>query len=150
MKRNLAENYFKEGYNCAQSIVLAFIEEMGLDKQTALKISSAFGGGMGRLREVCGAVSGVFMVLGAKYGYYTAETGELKMNLYASVQEIASRFKEKNGSIVCKELIGVAGSEAPKPEKRTDEYYKKRPCVSLVGDAAEILENYLNERNNKE
>ncbi len=149
MKRTLAEKYFKEGYNCAQSIVLAFVEEIGVDKQTALRMSSAFGGGMGRLREVCGAVSGMFMVLGAKYGYSTAETGELKRKLYSAVQELSARFKEKNSSIVCRELIGVTGHDNPIPSERTDEYYKKRPCVYLVGDAAEILENYINERNEK-
>ncbi len=142
-KRELGENYFTSGYNCAQSVVLAFSEELGLEKDLLLKLSSPFGGGMGRLREVCGAVSGMFMVLGALEGYTSPTDTGSKMELYKKVQRLAKEFKDKNGTIICRELIGLEGASSPSPEKRTEEYYKKRPCKLLVGDACEILEKWL-------
>ena len=146
MKRELAEKYFTEGYNCAQSIALAFADEIALDKNVILKTISPFGGGMGRLREVCGAVSGMFYVLGALYGYDDPTDGVVKMTLYGEVQKLALEFKNRNGSYVCRDLLKIQGSSVPVPDARTAEYYKKRPCVKLVGDAAEILEAYLKER----
>ena len=143
-KRELGEAYFKEGYNCSQAVVLAFQEEMGIDKDTAVRIASAFGGGMGRMREVCGAVSGMFMVLGALKGYADAEDNGAKKALYADVQALAARFRERSGSIICRELLGLPSGESdPTPDTRTASYYKKRPCASLVGDACEFLEEYL-------
>ncbi len=140
-----AKELFKSGYNCSQAVLGVFCEEFGLDMDTALKISSSFGGGMGRMREVCGTVSGMFMAVGlalASASDSAAEKGEH----YKRVQELARRFKEKNGSIICRELLqGVETSTAPTPSDRTETYYKKRPCVDLVGDAVEILEEYLNE-----
>ena len=116
-----------------------------MDFNTAMKISCSFGGGMGRMREVCGTVSGLFMVVGlalASAGDSPSEKGEH----YKRVQELARRFKEKNGSIICRELLqGVESSTAPTPSQRTETYYKKRPCIDLVGDAVEILEEYLKE-----
>lgn len=145
-KRELASGYFKQGYNCAQSVVLAFKDELGLDERTLLTMASPFGGGMGRLREVCGAVSGAFIVLGLKFGYVSAEDYEGKKRLYGYVQEVGNSFKTLNGSYICSELVGLpAGADKPAPEKRTDEYYKKRPCADLVGDAAEILERFIEE-----
>ena len=145
-KRELASGHFKQGYNCAQSVVLAFKDELGLDERTLLTMASPFGGGMGRLREVCGAVSGAFIVLGLKFGYVSAEDYEGKKRLYGYVQEVGNRFKALNGSYICSELVGLpAGADKPAPEKRTDEYYKKRPCADLVGDAAEILERFIEE-----
>ena len=145
-KRELASVHFKQGYNCAQSVVLAFKDELGLDERTLLAMASPFGGGMGRLREVCGAVSGAFIVLGLKFGYVSAEDYEGKKRLYGYVQEVGNRFKTLNGSYICSELVGLpAGADKPAPEKRTDEYYKKRPCADLVGDAAEILERFIEE-----
>ena len=146
-KREIGENYFKQGYNCSQSVVLTFIDEIGLDKEKALMISSSFGGGMGRQREVCGAVSGMLIVLGAIKGYYKVDNHTEKAEYYALIQNLCNKFKEINGSIVCRELLGLSTSSNPTPEKRTDAYYKKRPCASLVGDAVEILEEYL--ENNK-
>ena len=147
-KREVGENYFKQGYNCSQAVVLTFIEEIGLDKEQALKIASSFGGGIGRQREVCGAVSGMVICLGALKGYSSYDNHTEKANYYALVQNLCNKFKEKNGSIVCRELLGLSSPSNPTPEKRTDEYYKKRPCASLVGDAVEILEEYLNSINN--
>jgi C_GCAxxG_C_C family probable redox protein len=135
-----AKALFKEGYNCAQSIFLAFSDEFEIDKETALKLSSSFGGGMGRLREVCGAVSGMFMVAGMLNGYTNPKDKQAKAEHYKRIQELAGHFIEINGSIVCRELLGLSvKSESPVPQLRTEEYYKKRPCVKLVGDAARIL-----------
>lgn len=144
----MARDYFKQGYNCAQSVALAFSDALGMDEQTILKCVSSFGGGMGRLREVCGTVSGMFFVLGALRGYSDPKDAEGKKRLYAEVQELAERFRRDNGSIVCRELLGVGGAEPPVPAARTGEYYKKRPCAELCAYAAGILAEKLalNER----
>lgn len=139
-----AKQLFMEGYNCAQAVFCAFSDELGVDQETALRLSSSFGGGMGRLREVCGAVSGMFMAAGVKYGYSDPKAREEKSEHYARIQKLAGDFKEQNGSIVCRELLGLQQKQdAPVPEKRTQEYYKKRPCVELVGDAARMLDAYI-------
>ena len=143
-RKELAMNYFKEGYNCAQAVVLAFADLTGLDKSTLLKLSSSFGGGLGRLREVCGSVSGMAIILGILYGYDDSSAAEEKGAHYARIQEVAHAFEEKNGSIICRELLGLSTKhDSPTPEARTEGYYKKRPCVELVGDSAEILEEYI-------
>lgn len=140
----LAEQNFRSGYNCAQSVVLAFSDVTGLDDKTAAMLASSFGGGLGRMREVCGAVSGAAMVLGLVKGYSDPEDREEKKAHYARVQEFARRFKEKNGSIICRELLaGVQTSEGGTPEARTDAYYEKRPCALLCRQAAEILQKML-------
>lgn len=139
-----AMDLFKQGYNCSQAVFGAFYKECGIDFEKAIKLSSSFGGGMGRLREVCGAVSGMFMVAGMIYGYTDPNDKTSKTEHYKRIQELAETFKEKNGSIVCRELLGLeVKSESYVPEDRTTEYYKKRPCVELVGDAAEIIEKYI-------
>ncbi len=140
----LAKDFFKKGYNCSQAVVLAFSDETALDSETALKISSSFGGGMGRLREVCGAVTGMFIVLGMLYGYSDPSDKTGKTEHYKLIQSIAMKFKDENGSIVCKELLGLsAKKETHIPEERNKGYYKKRPCVELVGYAAELLDEYI-------
>ena len=142
-KKEKAMTLFKEGYNCSQAVFGAFAEELGLDFETAVKISSSFGGGMGRMREVCGAVSGMFMAAGIKWGYSSPTDNHAKTNHYKLIQDLAAEFKKKNGSIVCRELLGLEGKDNNYvPSARTDEYYKKRPCIELVGEAAEILEEY--------
>jgi C_GCAxxG_C_C family probable redox protein len=139
-----AMDLFKEGYNCAQSVFSAFSDELGMDTETALKLSSSFGGGMGRLREVCGAVSGMFMIAGLQYGYADPKDRKAKAEHYRLIQELAARFKEENHSIICRELLGLpAGPDSPTPEARTQTYYKKRPCVEMVGCAAKIMEQYM-------
>ena len=140
---NKAAEYFKQGYNCAQSVFLVFAEECGLDKETALKLSSSFGGGMGRLREVCGAVSSMFAVTGLKYGYTLPNDDLLKAKHYKLIQELATKFKEKHGSIICRELLNIDGAQNPVPEKRTEQYYKNRPCEEFVKTAADIIETYI-------
>lgn len=144
-KGEIAKQYFLDGYNCAQAVVLAFAEDFGLDKKTAVMLSSSFGGGMGRLREVCGAVSGMFMVLGLKYGYASPEDNQAKKELYKKVQEVAGLFKDDNGLIICRELLGLnqAGKSDPTPELRTESYYKKRPCKDLVQFAADLVDEYI-------
>lgn len=141
-----AKALFKEGYNCAQSVFMAFSDDYNMDYDTALKISSSFGAGMGRLREVCGAVSGMFMVIGIIYGYTNPKDHTSKTEHYKRIQYLAKEFEERNNSIICRELLGLgAGKDSPVPELRTAQYYKKRPCVELVGMAADILEKYIAE-----
>ena len=142
-KKDKAKELFKSGYNCSQSVLGVFCEELGLDFDTAMKISCPFGGGMGRMREVCGTVSAMFMVSGLAYSG-SDNSAQNKANQYKIVQELAQKFKEKNGSIICRELLeGIESSTNPKPSERNEGYYKKRPCIELVGDAVEILEEYF-------
>jgi len=137
----IAMDLFKQGYNCCQAVFGAFCEELGMDFETAMRLSSSFGGGMGRLREVCGAVSGMFMVAGLKYGYSSPLDSEAKSKHYELIQNLAKSFNDKNNSIICRELLGLKTKiDSPVPEKRTETYYKTRPCVELVGDAANILD----------
>ena len=139
-----AEALFKQGYNCSQAVLLTFSDQLGLDKETALKLSSSFGGGMGRLREVCGAVSSMFMVAGLKNGYTDPCDQTAKKEHYALIQRLAEEFKKENGSIVCRELLGLAnGPDSPNASPRTEEYYKKRPCGELCGIAAELVAKEL-------
>ncbi len=141
-KTEKAKELFKSGCNCSQSVLGVFCEELGLDFDTAMKISSSFGGGMGRMREVCGTVSGMFMAAGLAFS-----EKDNKAEQYKIVQELAKRFKEKNGSIICRELLsGIESSTSPTPSERTETYYKKRPCIELVGDSVEILEHFIAER----
>ncbi len=135
---------FKEGYNCSQAVMLAFADKYDIEESAAVKLASSFGGGMGRMREVCGAVSGMFMVAGLLYGYDDPKAREEKADHYARIQELAAEFTKLNGSIVCRELLGLSQKkDEPTPSERTDEYYKKRPCEQLVGIAAAIMEQYI-------
>ncbi len=145
-KEEKARQLFLAGYNCAQAVFLAFSKELELDEQTALKLSAGFGGGMGRLREVCGAVSGMFMVLGLKYASADPTDQKAKAQLYARIQQLAKRFKEENGSIICRELLALPpGPQDPTPQARTQAYYQVRPCPEKVASAAALLEKYLQE-----
>lgn len=137
---------FQDGYNCAQAVLGAFCDELGLPFDTAMKLSSSFGGGMGRMREVCGACSGLFMAAGLLYGYATPKTGAPKKELYEHVRALADRFREENGSIICRELLGGEATVGGTPEARTAAYYKKRPCAEYVRCAAAILEAYQAEQ----
>ena len=124
-----AGKLFCEGYNCAQSVFCAFSDDLGINFETALKLSSSFGGGMGRLREVCGAVSAMFMIAGLKYGYTSPDDDKIKAQHYARIQQLAEEFKKNNKSIICRELLGLDIQQAsPIPAKRTEQYYKARPC----------------------
>lgn len=147
-KKEQAAALFKSGYNCAQSVLLAFKDELNLNEEEALKLASSFGGGMGRLREVCGAVSGLFMAAGLKYGPADPKDHAAKTAHYALIQELAEKFKKENGSIICRELLGLSGPQGPEPEKRTPQYYKVRPCAEKVAFAAGLMEELLKQRGN--
>jgi C_GCAxxG_C_C family probable redox protein len=144
-KKDDAMTLFKSGANCSQAVLGAFAEECGLTQSEAMKLASGFGAGMGRMREVCGAVSAMVLVANLKYGSDDLQDKKAKDDHYEFIQKLANEFKKENGSIVCRELLNLAKNENTSPisEARTDSYYKKRPCVELVGMAAEILENNL-------
>ena len=137
-----AAELFLQGYNCAQSVAVAFCDVTGREEKFTAKMVSSFGGGMGRLREVCGAVSGMFFVLGHLYGYDTPDDNQKKMQLYTRVQELAAGFRAQNGSIVCRELLDNPPSD-PNPSPRTAEYYAKRPCVRMVMTAAQLMDDFI-------
>ncbi len=144
-----AAELFKEGYNCAQSVFCAFSDVVGIDFETALKLSSSFGGGMGRLREVCGAISAMFMIAGLKYGYTSPNNDEIKGEHYARIQHLAEEFKKKHNTIICRELLGLdVKQDDPTPSKRTEQYYKDRPCEGIIRDAAEIIAEYISSKEN--
>ena len=138
-----AAELFLNGSNCAQAIVVAFCDVTGMDEGFASKISCSFGGGMGRMREVCGAVSGMLMVAGLLYGY--DDPGEEDCNKkahYQLVQELAGIFREEIGSIICRDILNNPPSD-PNPTPRTAEYYRQRPCARMVMTAARILDDYI-------
>ena len=138
----LAAELFLEGFNCAQAVAVAFADVTGMDKKEAAKLAAPFGGGMGRMREVCGAVSGMFMVLGALYGYDNSDVDAKKKETYQQVQELAAKFKEENGSIICREILKNPPSD-PNPSPRTAEYYAKRPCARMVMTAARLMDEFI-------
>ncbi len=139
-----AKEYFIKGYNCAQAVVLAFADLLPADNETLAKLASPFGGGMGRMREVCGAVSGMFLVEGMLLGYSAPDDANGKSQLYQKVRGLAGRYSEENGSIICRELLsGVQHTDGGEPEQRSPQYYKKRPCGELVRIAAQILAEHL-------
>lgn len=142
----IAEEYFRNGYNCCQSVILAFsdiIEEnTGTGRQFLAGIGSGFGGGMGRMREVCGSFSGMVMAAGLILPADDPENMTVRTANYSLVQEFAEEFKEKNGgSIICRDLLGIGknGNDGARPSERTGEYYKKRPCPKIVAEAASIV-----------
>ena len=142
-KGEIAKQYFLNGYNCAQAVALAFLQETGLDERTLERATIALGGGLGRLRETCGAVSGGAVVLGLLFPERN------KTEIYVLVQELAKRFREKNGSYNCGELLSGAGvrtDTSPNAEARSAVYYKKRPCADLVSDSADLLAEIIEEQ----
>ena len=140
-----AREYFTAGYNCAQAVFLAYRDITGIEEELAATISAPFGGGMGRLREVCGAVSGMTMVAGFISPNPQPNDNENKKNCYATVQSLAEEFRAENGHIVCRELLGLTQQkDDPTPSPRTGEYYKRRPCAEYVAIAARILGEKIN------
>lgn len=137
-KSEYAKSLFKSGYNCAQAVAAAFADEINMDKDLIAQLTIGFGGGVGRMREVCGTVTGMTFVISALYK-------DDKGKIYERVQEAAGQFRKENGSVVCRELLGLTnkGADSPVPEARTEQYYKKRPCAELVAMSADILENYI-------
>ena len=139
-----AAELFLKGYNCAQAIAVAFSDVTGLDEKFSARMASSFGGGMGRMREVCGAVSGMLMVAGLLYGYDTPGDDVSKKQHYTLVQNLSGKFREEVGSIVCREILKNPPSD-PNPTPRTAEFYKIRPCARMVSLAAKILDEYMAE-----
>jgi len=135
------ELFAEKGYNCAQAVACAFAEETGIPEETLRALSSSFGGGMGRLREVCGALTGAFMILGIRYGGYDTTDTQAKADHYARVQKLAAQFREECGSIFCRDIQPNPSTD-PVPEERTQEYYKRRPCRAYVELAAELLDRW--------
>ena len=149
-----AIDLFKQGYNCSQAVFTACADMYGItDESLALRLSASFGGGMGRMRLVCGAASGMFMLAGLQNGSATPHDNNGKMANYAFVQHLAGEFKAKYGSLICAELLGLAPrgttpfpsgegwgeASSPKPEERTQQYYEKRPCAEMVAEAVRIF-----------
>lgn len=143
----LARQYFESGYNCAQAVVMAYNDIMSLTADEAAKIAAPFGGGMGRMREVCGTVSAMTMLAGAIMPSFDPKNMEERKANYALVQEFAAAFRNENGDIVCRRLLGLEPRDEQKetamPSERTAEYYRKRPCVEYVATAARIVGEYL-------
>ena len=142
--REKAAELFLQGYNCAQSMLVAYCDVTGLEPDFAARMSSSFGGGMGRMREVCGAVSGMLMVAGLLYGYDTPGDDVSKKAHYQLVQDLAGKFREEAGSIVCRDILKNPPSD-PNPTPRTAEFYAKRPCARMLTLAAGILDEYIAE-----
>ena len=139
-----AEELFKSGYNCSQSVIGAVCEDLGYDFDTAVKVAEGFGGGMGRMRLTCGAVSGMVMAVGMLLSSGKADN-DTRAVVYAKVKDLADKFKAENGTITCSELLGLEQSKEynATPDARTAEYYKKRPCVELVKECVQIIEYEL-------
>lgn len=144
-KAEKAVELFKSGYNCSQSVVGAFAEDLGFDFETAMKMSESLGGGMGRMRLTCGAVSGMSVLAGMKHSKAQGGDLETRRLVYGLVQKMAEEFKSKNGSLICAELLGpnLPKDSGAVPTPRTEEFYKKRPCIGCIADCAEIAEKYL-------
>lgn len=139
-----ASELFIKGYNCAQAVFAAFCDVTGYDEKSALLISSSFGAGMGRMREVCGALSGMFMAAGVLYASDDSDDSEAKKAHYERIQELAAEFRKRHETIICRELLKeLSVTTSPAPDARTAEYYKARPCLQFVVTAAEILDDYI-------
>lgn len=146
-----AVEYFKSGYNCSQSVACAFADLYGMDAETALKVSASFGGGIGRMRETCGAACGLFILAGLQCGSTNPKDAEGKGNNYKVVQELAEEFKKANGFLKCRDLLGLdkETKESHVPAQRTAEYYAKRPCAEIVRSAAQIWAEHEKKKNDK-
>ena len=136
----IARALFLSGCSCSQAVFAAFADDFGMDQNTALKLASSFGGGMGGMRETCGAVSGMLMAAGMKWGYSEVGDLEKKTAHYARVRQLIDSFKAEHTTIVCRELLAHLGELKKDPSARTAEYYKVRPCVMFVETAARLLD----------
>ena len=145
-----AMDLFRQGFNCSQSVFASVADLYGIaDEALALRLSASFGGGIGRMRQTCGAACGIFLLAGLQNGSATPGDAEGKKQNYALVQQLAQQFKAEHGSLICSELLGLVPRQQqpsdPTPAPRTDEYYKKRPCVEMVGNAVRIYLETLNQ-----
>ncbi len=144
-RTNIAKENFKKGYNCAQSVVAAYSDLFGMDADTAVRFAEGFGGGMGRMRGVCGAVTAMYMLAGLKYSKGVPKDTDTRELIYETVRNMTKEFEKKNGTAVCAQLLGASKpkDDGAKPEQRTETYYKKRPCIGCIEDAARIVEKVL-------
>ncbi len=146
-EKQKARELFLQGFNCSQSVFAAFCDRFDIDENTAKKISAGLGGGVGRQREVCGAVSGAAMVIGSITAATDGDDEQKKMKNYELVREFCEKFTQMHSSIICRDLLEIAADkkESAKPDSRTDDYYRDRPCLKIVEDAAEILMQMIEE-----
>lgn len=145
-KRETAMALFQEGYNCAQAVFAAYAADYGISTDHALRLAASFGGGIGRMRETCGAFSGAIMVLGLEMGAINGADAAGKQRNYEAVQKFAEQFRKQNGSLLCRELLGLTVENDfsdTKPQERTADYYASRPCLNLVGSTCDLLNNFL-------
>lgn len=142
-----AKELFKQGFNCSQAVCAACADLYGMDEEMALRVAASFGGGIGRMRQTCGAACGMFILAGLENGSAISGDAEGKKNNYALVQDLAAKFQAENGSLICAELLGIASKpQEPTPAERTAEYYQKRPCVEMVASAVKIYLQTKSER----
>ena len=142
-----ASALFRQGYNCAQAVFAAFCDVTGIDEKTSLRLSSSFGGGMGRMREVCGACSAMFMIAGYLYGYDTSDDSKVKSEHYKLIRDLADKFRELNGTIICRDLLAESKpSVGGEPSERNEHFYSVRPCEKFVADAARIIDGMIAEK----
>lgn len=144
-----AEALFYRGYNCAQAVFGAFAQDMGMDMDAAMRLASSMGGGIGRLREVCGAFSAICLVAGVLWGYDDPDDPEAKPRHYALIQQLAERFRERNGALLCRDLLGEEkgrDTDPRHPDARDARFYASRPCVRICRAAAEIMEEQMRQR----
>ena len=140
----IAVENFENGYNCAQSVFLSYVQDFGIDKEMALKLSSSFGGGMGRLREVCGAVTAMFAIAGLQKGYTSNDDDEVKAKHYELIQKLAEEFKKEHHTLISRELLELNEQiSSPIPSKRTEEYYQERPCARFIETACKLISKEL-------
>jgi len=139
-----AERLFRQGYNCSQSVFAAFADIVGMTIGQAAKLASPFGAGFGKMREVCGAVSGMTLLAGYLLGYTEPTDQAGKKALYDKIQTMCRAFEETEGSLICRELLGLKeGEDLSEPAVRTEEYYRSRPCVRVCRRAAQIAEQFI-------
>ena len=140
-----AKELFQNGYNCSQAVAIAYSDLLKMDESQIAKMTAGFGGGIGRMRETCGAVSGMTFVWSTLFASENPNNFEAKKQLYAEIQALCKAYINENGSIICRELLGLSqkGESNPTPEQRTQQYYKKRPCAELVKCAGDIIENAI-------
>lgn len=145
-----AVTLFLNGYNCSQSVVVAFADMYGIDEETAKRLSAGFGGGVGRMRMICGAVSGMVILIGLEEGQTDGDDKNGKANCYSVVQKLVERSRKQNGSIICADLLDMKGCKVEKdnhvPDERNEKYYSTRPCAKSVESAARIFAEYLCEK----
>lgn len=143
-----AVKLFESGYNCAQSVTAAFADIYGYTEEQALKLSAGFGGGIGRMRGPCGAACGMFILAGMDCGSADPDDRMAKSHNYEVVQELAKKFKEINGSVICAELLGLKKDTplSSMASERTKQYYEKRPCAEMVRTGAKLFAEYLDNK----